>query len=318
MEHRWAWQNTHMTRHISPDSRLTNGRTNVRISPKTGRPRKRPARPRLSLTDRLANLHLLLGSSSFRRWPLKVTFYAQDVFRVWQRWTAQNEVEALPQRTEVTLDASTSDTESLPETTGIHALAVDYSAMKSHVEKTKATLEASPACICSICEHSLPSDGGATLFCPHDGCNTAGHIECFANAFTKDKPNTIVPTSGSCPSCGTKLQWVELVKELSLRMRGEKEIQKLLKVRKPRATKKGVAVSEPAFAEEEPSDDDEELVDHWHELFDSESELAEPVTRSNRSPIPAFKTSHRQSYDTMAYSEPVIEDSDWEEAMVLT
>lgn len=88
---RWAWQNTHITRHIASDDRIN--RTSkkqqtaaaiARASPKSSR-RRRPPRPRLCLTDRLANLHLLLRARSFERWPLKVTFYAEDVYRVWTR-----------------------------------------------------------------------------------------------------------------------------------------------------------------------------------------------------------------------------------------
>src|SRR3954463_5640552 len=64
---RWAWQNTHLTRHIPEPQRLTEARTTVRISPRSGKPRKRPARPRISLTDKLSNLHVLLRVKSFER-----------------------------------------------------------------------------------------------------------------------------------------------------------------------------------------------------------------------------------------------------------
>ena len=40
----------------------------------------------MSLTDRLANLQVLLQSKSFYRWPLHVKFLAEDVFLVWRRW----------------------------------------------------------------------------------------------------------------------------------------------------------------------------------------------------------------------------------------
>ncbi len=314
-----------MTRHVSPNSRLTNARTNVRISPKTGRPRKRPARPRLSLTDRLANLHLLLGSSSFRSWPLKVTFYAQDVFRVWQKWTVRDDIRALPPRMEVAVDAQSNESLADPtdQPVGIHALNVDYSSMKVYLEKTKAALEGPSACTCAVCNKSVPDDGHATLFCPNEGCSAAGHIECFATAFRGYDPTTLVPTSGPCPSCGALLQWIDLVKELSLRKRGEKEVQKVLKVRKPRVTKKGTVASEPVVAEDEPSDEEEDLDEGWHQLSDdSEDGKAGLAVRSDPSPGPAFKTSRYQTSHITAYSEPVIEDSDrdsdWEEAMVLT
>ncbi|KAK5164508.1 Slx4p interacting protein [Saxophila tyrrhenica] len=323
LQFEWAWQNTHMTRHVAPDSRLTNARTTVRISPKTGRPRKRPARPRLSLTDRLANLHLLLGSSSFARWPLKVTFYAEDVFRVWQKWVAQDSVEALPSRMKIILDplASKKSGQANPaeEASGIHAIDVGYSGMKPYLEKTKATLSASSTCACSFCKQTISSSVRGALFCPTDGCNAVGHLECFATAFTKDDPDAIVPLSGSCPGCGSQLQWIDLVKELSLRIRGEKEVQKVLKVRKPRTTKKGAVADEPAVAEDEMSGDDEDLDDAWHVLSDdSEDERSKPTIRSGPSPVAIFKAPRVQMVDAAPYSEPIIEDSDWDEAMVLT
>jgi structure-specific endonuclease subunit SLX1 len=289
------------------------------------------------LTDRLANLHLLLGSTSFKRWPLKVTFYAADVFRVFQKWTAQADVEDLREGVDVVMDeGSRSNRVDVDggdggggEGKGIHTLDVTYSPLKAYIEKTKAAIESDSLPACSFCHHGLPHDGAATLFCPSAGCSTAGHLECFATAFQRDDLDAMVPTSGSCPSCRSKLEWVDLVKELSLRMRGQKEIEKVLKVRKSRGTKKGEAVGAAlaSAAEEELAEDDdeeeEELDDAWHRLSDfsdAENEHLEtgPVMRSD--PVPAFKLPRSVQYAVAAYSEPafVIEDSDGDEAELVT
>lgn len=44
----------------------------------------------------------------------------------------------------------------------------------------------------------------------------------------------VVPIQGRCPQCGGHIQWVDMMKELSLRERGAKEVEALLKVKKRR------------------------------------------------------------------------------------
>lgn len=264
----------------------------------------------MSLTDRLANLHLLLGSNSFRRWPLKVTFYAEDVGRVWRGWCAREDVGGLPAGVEV----ATAET-----VIGIESVDVGYGEMKGYLEKTKSTLEAAAPSSCSICRKDLAQDGNMILFCPSSTCSAAGHIECFSSSFTRNQQDSIIPECGQCPECATQLEWVDLVKELSLRMRGEKEIAKVLKVRKGRATKKAAPmVAETDAMEDEPSDEaDEDLDDRWHELSDfSEDEQTLKVVRREPSPRVAFKSARAEPMTP--HVELVVEDSDWDDAMMLT
>ena len=107
-------------------------------------------------------------------------------------------------------------------------------------------------------------------------------------------------------------------------MRGEKEIQKVLKVRKVRVNKKGAinAVADQELADDEEGgldgeqEEEEELDDRWHELSESESEVAGPAVRSD--PGPVFMTPRFKGQGGAGGEELVIEDSEWEEAMVLT
>ncbi|KAK5137708.1 hypothetical protein LTR08_007279 [Meristemomyces frigidus] len=327
LQFEWAWQNTHLTRHVAPDTRITQARTTVRFSPRSGKARKRVARPRFCLTDRLANLHLLLRASSFERWPLKVTFYAEDVFRVWTKWT-KTQVEKLRPGIEVLLgDASRRagvvESSEPTDATGIYALDVGYSGLKPHIEKSQEAFENAEWLHCVICSKGLPANGTATLVCPKEGCRALSHVECLSAAFLQagKHHDAIVPTIGSCPSCGTRLQWVDLVKELSLRMRGEKEIAVVFK--KTRKTKKqaeSAALDDASdvSAEDEEMDDPLPEEEDWHELPESSDEdIANPVVQSD--PIPASKSaSFKRRAQAPPYSEPVIEDSDWDEAEVLT
>lgn len=317
---------------MPPDSRLTQAKSTTRFSPKPGRARRRTSRPRLGLTDRLANLHLLLRATSFERWPLKVTFYAEDVHRVWSKWTSQ-QIEKLRPGIEVVVDQSVSNASNTAvepsEPRGIDALDVGYSSLKDHLTKSQRAIENAEWLHCHICHQGLPSNGAMTLICPAESCTAMTHIECLSTRFLqagKDK-DAVVPTAGECPGCGGKLQWVDLVKELSLRMRGEKEVAALFK--KKRRTKKQVeaaalAADEASAASAEDEEMDDPLPkdeDDWHELPESSDvedvEAAAPTFCSDPSP-PVKRPSWKRKEPTTPRSEPIIEDSDWDEAAVLT
>ncbi|KAI7054337.1 hypothetical protein KC352_g44859, partial [Hortaea werneckii] len=145
--------------HVAPDSRSTQVKSTTRISPKTGRTRTRTSKPRLGLTDRLANLHLLLRSTSFERWPLKVTFYAEDVYKVWIKWTSQ-QIAKLRPGISVELDesmrsANERGAEETPQEAskpkGIDALDISYAGLKAHLEKSRQAIEDAEWLHCNIC-----------------------------------------------------------------------------------------------------------------------------------------------------------------------
>ncbi|KAK3112241.1 Slx4p interacting protein [Teratosphaeriaceae sp. CCFEE 6253] len=323
LQFEWAWQNTHTTRHIAADNRITQAKSKTRFSPKSGKLRKRPARPRLCLTDRLANLHLLLRSSSFERWPLRVTFYADDVHRMWVRWTKQ-QFESLRPGVSVALHVPSLD-DAGQSISGIKSLDVGYGSLKPQLEKSKRLLESSDWLHCAICHGGLPSSGAGTLVCRTDGCDAMTHIECLSTAFLEAEGNVdaVSPNSGSCPGCNGELQWSDLVKELSLRMRGRNELEALFKLRRRR--KKDV---DAEAASEASADEDEEggrlpEEDDWHELPESSADEVEPpVVRSNPSPVTKmsklapFKQAAAIAATT-SYSEPVIEESDWDDAEIV-
>lgn len=311
---RWAWQNTHITRHIASDDRIN--RTSkkqqtaaaiARASPKSSR-RRRPPRPRLCLTDRLANLHLLLRARSFERWPLKVTFYAEDVYRVWTRWIGQHlelqggnglreglwvgmAEDMVTAKKNVSLPAP----EPAPDADvpkGIHTLDVTHAPQKPQLEKSKALLSTPQTC--TLCSSAIPASGVSTLICPSPSCNNVSHLTCLATHFlatepkptannSKDSTPSLLPTTGTCPTCSKPLHWHPLVQELSLRMRGAKEVQALFKVPRSRKRKgdeqqaSAGAVDDDEAEESELELQDEDVDgDGWHHLSDSGSEVEEP------------------------------------------
>jgi len=339
--HRWAWQNTHLTRRIAEEQRITVRETRIRVSPKSGRTRRRPAKPRISLIDKLSNLHLLLRVPSFARWPLEVRFFSEDVYRVWQRWSERVDGDIRDGIT-VVLDvkhtAEVGTASAIPrsgegregevDTGGVNGVDVGYARIKSHVEKSLFLLAEGEVVKCAVCTDDLGTQAAMALVCSHEGCRSASHMTCLSRIFLEQDGSgtSLVPTVGLCPSCRTPLSWSDLVMEMSLRIRGEKEVARLMKkprMSKAKATKGAKVLSSELGDENEEMDeahdvaDDHSFEDDWQyqELYDEDfmsvaSAVSEPLLESEDM-IPSVA----QTFDSRV--EVVIEDSDWDDAEVL-
>ena len=248
---RWAWQNSHLTRHIASEDRITLAHTVTKTSRKTGRTIRRPGKPRPSLTEKLSNLHLLLRVNTFARWPLEVRFLAPDVFGVWQRWSEKVEGSirtgvkvfldskqhpatgpaAITDESRTTNSKTAANEKNLLGLGGIEAIDASYTYLKPRVEKSLARLNDQSNPKCSICSTAISTNHHSmTLVCPARDCNAISHLPCLSEHFLGTSPsNTLLPTGGTCPSCKTPLRWIDLVQEMTLRSRGEKELLKLLK-----------------------------------------------------------------------------------------
>lgn len=336
---RWAWQNPHITTRIPTDSRISIS-TQKKLS-------GQPKRPRLTLTSGLSNLHLLLRVPSFARWPLEVRFFTEDAHKAWQKWL-QESPSALPESTLVVKDFPPQTGSAIEEEPtspsskrrklghGIDALLVDYASQKTHVEKAKSIVDFEQEGSCSLCNIELEHDAGIYTICPSPECDSVTHLTCLSQHFLQndDDKDALVPMLGSCPKCKTELRWVDIVKELSLRMRGQKEVEKLLKVRKLRKTK-GITASQAIVDDSEDSDEDlekqveaelrelrrlnPELGDSYLD-FEASDDSDTGSIASSTSRKQAASTSHRLSYQSEQGKralDTVIEDSDWDEAEVL-
>lgn len=244
---------------------------------------------------------------------------------MWLRWTSQ-QFEKLRPGIDVSMDQSScapkkgepeaAPTDAVP--IGIHALDLDYARMKPQIEKCQE-LFGKEGIQCSICFKDTPATGAGTLVCPHESCRAASHLQCLSAAFLKAEgeraKEALVPTSGCCPQCNTPLMWVDLVKDLSLRMRGEKEIKAIFKPK--RAKKSAAAVdSDVDSASEDELPDIELPEDEWHELQDSSDDEREKQNgRSDPTPHVAGFKRPRMTFNS--YSEPVIQDSESDEGEIL-
>ncbi|KAI0883082.1 uncharacterized protein GGS22DRAFT_167848 [Annulohypoxylon maeteangense] len=234
----WALTNPHTSLHIP---------TTSRISAAAGRKRNgHPKRPRHTMTSILSNVHILLRVPSFARWPLNVHFFDPEVYKAWKKCcdTAdgplQDTTQILtdfgsslsgPQETE----GSHSENES-EQPWGIHALPLDYAPMKDYVTKTKSIYDFEREGDCVVCREHLEPGQGLYATCSNASCEGTGHVSCWSkHILGKEADENIIPISGHCPKCKGRVTWIDLMKEVSLRVRGAKEVEKLLK--KPRKRK---------------------------------------------------------------------------------
>ena len=241
LQFEWAWQHPYITRHIDrteiPADLINKKYSNKRLQPC------------------IRQLHMLLRHRTFARWPLQVSFFSYDAHQHWQNYLTQtaaslpghmctklmsNDAVAAPRSRMVKGDKkppqepgqSIEEDEAQPS---IDALQISYDPIKDQVQ---VALDASKSqgLLCHCCEKPLDGHSDHILFCPE--CHSmASHLTCLSSVFLhEEKNNAILPTSGRCPQCDSVLTWSDLVKNLSIRIRGQSRLQKLLS--KPRTRKR--------------------------------------------------------------------------------
>ena len=208
---------------------------------------------------------------------------------------------------------------------GVEGIDVGYSEIKAHVEKSLFMLAGDETIACSICRKTLGPASGMALVCPKEGCRTASHMACLATRFLTHHGETkpVLPVSGTCPGCRGNLQWIDLVKEMSLRVNGEKLVVELM--RKPRVSKAKdpkKAASSVHKADDDavdgdvqvipaPVDEDDSLPDDWH-YQDDDDTMSITSAASDFSDVPSpVKPPPSSRLGT------VIEDSEGDEADIL-
>ncbi|KAL2889235.1 Structure-specific endonuclease subunit SLX1 [Ceratocystis lukuohia] len=274
----WALANPHISSHIPKDERIS-----------VSKARKRngmPKRPRDKIPSVLANVHLLLRSPSFSRWPLTVNVFEPEVYTIWQKCCSEVAVPLRPSlkiRTDFSApmapavlpgegadtslelpnlesEKEESDDDNAPTAeevskTGIKSIPIDYKPLKDYAEKTRSIFEFERQGCCVFCRGNMKNGEGLYVVCPGVGCEAVGHLDCWAKhglSSTSTPTNSgehtaMIPIEAQCPGCGKVASWGELMKELSLRVRGAKEVDKLLKKRRSAKAK----VKTKQMAEEE-------------------------------------------------------------------
>ena len=282
----WALNNPHKSLLIPADKRAEAVKGLGRR--KTGHLK----RPRKSLVSVMEALRMLLGVKSFGRWGLRVHFFEEEVWRVWERVGGGDggkgkgkakgkgksdegeRREGMGElKVEVVTDfrgSSLTATQGAPvdedgeesdgngdndekveseKKHGIYALALDYTPMKEYVAKGQDIFEFERQGNCVICNGDMGVGRGLYAICPNTGCEAVGHLDCWSRCLLKQEARSegigrgdeILPVKGECLKCHGEVLWRDMMKELTLRIRGQAEVDKLLKKKRPRATAKGKA-----------------------------------------------------------------------------
>lgn len=198
-------------------------------------------------------------------------FFVRDVYESWKLWCVR-ESTTLRESIKIVFDKrlreggdeTEKDSPPPPRKTkwsadgkgGVQGLDITYDCLDRHLQKSRDILRPDAGLECGLCHDSL-EDHTFTLVCPHAFCEYVAHMTCLAREFLRqespgDESQTpVLPTHGNCPGCKNKTEWVELVKELSIRTRLKPK--KIAAKRK--ATKKGAEYDDS----EDDDDDDEDI-----------------------------------------------------------
>ncbi|KAI1823002.1 hypothetical protein F4861DRAFT_352594 [Xylaria intraflava] len=230
LQFEWALNNPHVSLHIPKASRITFATKKKR--------RGGPRRPPHSIISIISNMHLLLRVPSFARWPLKLHFFAPEVHKVWTGHCDAVDTplrDSIPVYTDFRPSPTAIAAAEAPRPWGIHALPLDYAPIKSYVEKTQSLYSFEREGDCVVCGESLAHGEGIYATCSNTGCEATGHVSCWSRHFLgRNAREDVIPVSGRCPSCGGEMMWGDMMMETSLRLRGQNEVDKLLKARRRR------------------------------------------------------------------------------------
>lgn len=285
------------------------------------------------MTAHLEDLHSLLRSNYFSSWPLKIRFFCADVYRVWKIWNER--VDAPLPDSKIILDGNcpVHDRGSDDAVGSINQLQVDYTKLEAYLEKSMFLLDDAEDLQCHVCKASINPDAQHIVVCPQATCRGTNHLLCLSARFfeSTDDPDCLIPTHGTCPACKMVVSWPNMMQELTVRNRAEKEARTILR-RKERRERKDTAKSstrkkdkdrivqerlssvEPTFdGTSDPTQyttgqldqNDPQLDDGWFGEIDLGSESESGGREQSRSPPAPSRL------------EIVIEDSEWDDAELI-
>lgn len=222
---------------------------------------------------------------------------------------------------------------------GLKGVDVGYSRLKAQVEKGLFLLADGEKNTCAVCDKDVESKTAMVLVCPIEECNGSFHLTCLARRFLHEEEKTfLLPTSGTCPQCGLRLEWIDLVKELSLRLRGGEQVARLMEKPKVRKRKVSHTGEDPTQAlhensvnnvnnlDHDQSDTDHDsstgsglegpLADDWRYQHEDDDMMSVTSTASGISSCFGAPSPTQQRGSTPSLG-ILVEDSEWDDAEVL-
>jgi structure-specific endonuclease subunit SLX1 len=262
----------------------------------------------------------------FSQWPLEVRFFSEEVYKVWQKWCERVDGN-IRSGIKVYLDLPQGESDDLEITSGqqsakrrkidllgnggVEGVDPTYARFQDVLEKSRFLLDEDDEQSCGVCAQKLDMQADLYTICPHATCRELSHITCLSQKFTDGNARaSFLPQHGECPSCQGPLEWSELMRDVSLRARGEKEVCKLLS--KKRKTKAATAAEIMETDSEEGAEEAEEQeltpADVVDDEFDEDDNMSVTSEDSSASK-PAF-TPDKLKSAMPPRLEIVIEDSE--------
>ena len=290
---------------------------------------------------------------------MTVNFFYEDVYDTWQSCHGKADA-IIRSRTKVMFDMNQAVDVSHPADLsvgsqgngkrkrdamgqgGIMGIDIGYTYLEGPIEKSTFLLADGETTNCSVCTKEIDLERRLSLVCPAEGCKAASHLSCLGDKFLHDEgaSDSIVPTSGKCPECKLETLWVDLVKEMSLRIRGKKELAVLTKkprgrkAKVPKLDKAGVSKAEVSESEEAidtdtdsgslgaallaADDEDDLLQDNWRfQENDDDDDLTSVTSAASGFSDGIDMPSPGKPSVAAPRLKTVIEDSEWDDVEVL-
>lgn len=118
----------------------------------------------------------------------------------------------------------------------IDGIDTSYDRLLGYSEKSQFLLDDGENMDCGVCKAKLDLEDDLIVVCPTEVCRCAFHILCLSSIFLQqDSPSPqLIPREGICPGCQCDIEWSVMIKEMTLRIRGE---NKDTRVKRKNATK---------------------------------------------------------------------------------
>jgi len=276
----------------------------------------------------------LLRANYFSRWPLQLRFFTEDVYQKWRAYSDKAvpqispEVKILLDFQNVVAQQQKGDHTDLGAALArVRHVDPSYAPLKDFLEKSRTVLDPSEGHECSVCRETLDIEQDLIAICSKGKCLSTSHITCLSDLFLKEtgQEESLLPSGGKCPECKSRLDWPTLMKEATLRLRGQKQIGDILK--KGRKKRRVTTVAEIAAelddnANDELDDEDDKLtaaniaeVDGDLIEEEDEDDATSVTSAGSRKSYASSLASARRS--TSRRPERVIEDSEWDEVEIL-
>ncbi|KAL9112322.1 MAG: hypothetical protein Q9227_003440 [Pyrenula ochraceoflavens] len=267
LQFEWAWQQPHRSRHTAVIAVKASRTKKLRASEEY---EKSPKLSRV-LTEKLTALHKLLRATYFSKWPLQVRFFEQQVYEEWASSAHRFEspinssIRIIRQFNDHTKRLQNIDSGSqilAPNTTeqerSLSDLDPTYKSFRAIFDKAGFVLHEHEDVDCSICSRQLQVGKDLIVICQNSECNGTAHLDCLSDKFRAESNdrNAVIPATGKCPSCQTALNWIDLMKELTVRVRSPSVIDKILNRSRDAKSKKAQENANETDDEPDPSESD--------------------------------------------------------------